>query len=130
MSDNIFGGCFCGKIRYQISGEPVLQLMCFCKDCLAITSTDGYAGYMVKEEDFRLIEGAPSTHEKFSSEGRKVIRHFCGTCGTNLFGKTSFGIISVAAGTLDDPGLFTPDRMAFAHQAPKWARFPANSTDL
>jgi hypothetical protein len=53
------GGCFCRTIRYAVSGEPVLQLHCFCADCLAIVGTDGYAGYMVNEDDFLITEGTP-----------------------------------------------------------------------
>ena len=130
MPSKLEGGCFCGKIRYQISGDPVLQLYCYCKDCLAITGTDGYAGYMVKNENFSLIEGNPRTHEKIAKDGRTVKRHFCGTCGSNLWGETEFGLISVAAGTLDNPDEFSPSCKAFAHDAPKWARIPDGLEDL
>lgn len=118
------GGCFCGEVRYQISGAAVIQLYCFCKDCLAITGTDGYAGYMVKEADFQLTKGTPRTHDKISKEGRTVKRHFCGNCGSNLWGKTEFALISVAAGTLDNPALFKPDKKVFVDDAPHWARMP------
>ena len=124
LSLNNEGGCFCGEIRYRISGEPVFQLFCFCKDCLAITGTDGYAGYMVKESDFKLIKGVPKTHDKCSQQGRTVKRHFCGTCGTNLWGQTEFGLISVAAGTLDDSTLFKPTKKVFTDDAPDWSRVP------
>lgn len=129
MSNNE-GGCFCGEVRYQISGDPVIQLFCYCADCLAITGTDGYAGYMVKNEDFSLIKGSPRTHEKIASDGRTVVRNFCGNCGSNLWGQTEFGLISVAAGTLDDPSQFNPANKAFAHDAPKWARIPDGLKDL
>lgn len=126
MTKTLDGGCFCGEIRYRISGDPVLQLYCFCTDCLAITGTDGYAGYMVKNEDFSLVKGTPKTHDKLSKEGRTVRRHFCGTCGTNLWGQTELGLVSVAAGTLDDPSEFQPTKKAFAHDAPDWARVPGS----
>ena len=124
------GGCFCGDIRYRISGEPVIQLYCFCKDCLSITGTDGYAGYMVNESDFQLTKGTPTTHDKLSKEGRTVKRHFCGKCGSNLWGQTEFGLISVAAGTLDDPNLFKPTKKVFVHDAPRWARVPSELEEM
>ena len=49
MNEVITGGCFCGRIRYEIAGDPALQLLCFCKDCQRISGTAGYAGYMVDE---------------------------------------------------------------------------------
>ena len=124
MNQKIEGGCFCGEVRYQISGEPVFQLFCYCKDCLAITGTDGYAGYMVNESEFEIIQGEPATHDKVSTQGRTVKRHFCGNCGSNLWGKTQFGLISVAAGSLDDHSLFKPTKKVFTRDAPHWARVP------
>ena len=130
MQSKTEGGCFCGEIRYRISGDPVIQLYCYCTDCLAICGTDGYAGYMVKDHDFALLAGTPRTHDKISKEGRTVKRHFCGTCGSNLWGQTEFGLISVSVGTLDDPDQFEPTGKAFAHDAPKWARIPDGLEDL
>lgn len=124
MASKTKGRCFCGEIRYQISGDPVIQLYCYCTDCLAITGTDGYAGYMVKNEDSSLVNEKPKTHDKIAKDGRTVGRHFCGTCGSNLWVQTEFRLISVAAGTLDEPSQFMPSRKAFAHDVPKWARIP------
>ncbi|MBJ38615.1 MAG: hypothetical protein CMD83_09155 [Gammaproteobacteria bacterium] len=50
--------------------------------------------------------------------------HFCSRCGSNLWGATEVGLTSVAAGSLDDPELFQPDRAVFLHEAPTWARVP------
>lgn len=79
MAQSMEGGCFCGEVRYRITGEAVLQLMCFCRDCLSMTGTDGYAGYMIKSEDLQLLKGNPRFFEKTSKEGRIVIKNFCGT---------------------------------------------------
>ncbi|MEH6633496.1 MAG: GFA family protein [Halopseudomonas aestusnigri] len=124
MSKTVTGGCFCGEVRYEVTGDPVLQLLCFCKDCLSITGTDGYAGYMVKNADFRVTSGTPNVHQKISKEGRTVHRNFCGVCGSNLWGETEFGLTSVAAGTLDDPNLFQPSKKVFTSNTPHWARIP------
>jgi hypothetical protein len=122
------GGCFCGAIRYEISGKAELQLFCFCADCRKLGGTDGYAGYMVLDEVFKHTEGDPKQHRKISSEGRTVIRHFCGECGSLVWGATELGLTSVAAGTLDDPSLFQPTMNVFEEQAPSWARIPKHET--
>ena len=124
MAEIVVGGCFCGSIRYEITGPPRLQLLCFCTDCLRTTGTSGYAGYMVADEDFRVVSGTPAVHAKTSVEGRTARRHFCPECGSNLFGATELGLTSVAAGTLDDPALFRPTAKVFAHDAPVWGRVP------
>lgn len=130
MAKKITGKCFCGEIKYRITGAPILQLFCFCKDCRSITGTDGYAGYMVKQSDFHLLTGTPSIHEKISKQGRTVKRHFCRICGSNLWGQTEFGLISVAAGTLDDPNEFKPTKKVFTHDAPGWARIPPELEEM
>ena len=130
MPEILYGGCFCGEIRYQITGEAVLQLMCYCSDCLSTSGTDGYAGFMVKSQDHELLQGTTSKFEKISKEGRTVVRHFCGKCGTNLWGVTSFGLTSIAAGTLDDPNNFHPSKKVFVNDAPTWARIPDHLEEM
>jgi len=29
----IEGGCYCGKIRYEAVGEPMLRAQCHCRPC-------------------------------------------------------------------------------------------------
>lgn len=130
MLDSTAGGCFCGQVRYETSGDPALQLLCFCSDCLKTSGTAGYAGYMVNESDFRIVSGEPRIHEKTSREGRTVKRHFCPECGSNLFGVTEFGLVSVAAGTLDHPEVFNPSAKVFADDAPHWARVPEDLVEI
>jgi hypothetical protein len=118
------GGCWCRRVRYRVSGPPVLSLLCFCRDCLATSGTDGYAGMMVREDDFEKLSGETATHTRTSASGRNVERHFCSACGSNLWGATQLGLVSVAAGSLDDPNAFEPTKAVFVSQAPAWARIP------
>jgi hypothetical protein len=122
------GGCLCGRVRYRLSGEPAVSLFCYCRQCRAVSGTDGHAGLMVRHEDFERLEGETSTHTRGSSSGRKVERHFCPECGSNLWGVTELGLVSVAAGTLDAPDSFEPTRAVFVSEAPAWARIPDHLT--
>lgn len=124
MSNSLEGGCLCKKIRYRLSGEPVFQLFCYCSDCRIFSGADGWAGYMVKTAEFELITGTPTVYNKTSIEGRSVGMNFCGTCGSKLFGTTEFGIVSVAASSLDDPSIFKPTKKVFTDNAPHWVRIP------
>ncbi len=118
------GGCYCGEIRYELSGEAELQLFCFCEDCRKFCGTDGYAGYMVLDDNFKHTRGTPTQHRTISAEGRTVTRNFCSVCGSLCWGATELGLTSVAAGTLDDPDIFQPSMNVFEEQAPHWARIP------
>jgi hypothetical protein len=122
------GGCYCGNIRYLVNGEPVIHLYCFCEECHSITGTDGYhSGYMVKESDFQLVSGTPSTHKELSKEGRMIKRHYCQACGCEIWAQTDLGLISVSASTFDDPTVCHSTKKVFVHDAPDWARIPDES---
>ena len=118
------GGCSCGAVRYRAVGQPVLSLLCFCRDCLSAFGCDGYPGMMVKNDNFEIIQGTPATFARSSASGRSVVRHFCSKCGCNVWGQTELGMVSIAAGTLDNPDLFNPTKAVFTSQAPAWARIP------
>eukprot|EP01030_Chromulinospumella_sphaerica_P024485 gene24485-24566_t len=31
------GGCYCGKLRYAVDGEPMMMGQCHCRECQYIT---------------------------------------------------------------------------------------------
>ena len=78
------GGCLCGAIRYSISGEPVVQLYCYCSDCRKVSGTDGYAAYVVSRDDLTLEQGQPVGYSVTAKSGRTNTRNFCGSCGSRL----------------------------------------------
>ena len=45
LSEPYTGGCACGAIRYQISGEPLFQNDCQCRDCQRKSGT-GHGSYL------------------------------------------------------------------------------------
>ena len=79
---------------------------------------------MVNDSDFNLTSGKAISYERTSDEGRSVIVHFCGNCGSNLYANTELGITSIAAGSLDNPDKFTPSKKVYSKNAPHWARIP------
>lgn len=125
-SINITGRCSCGAITYAVSAAPQLSVLCFCRNCLRAFGADGYPGMMVKAAHFHVTKGCASRFTRGSESGRSVTRCFCGVCGTSLWGETELGLVSVLAGTLDDPSVFKPNRAVFTAGAPHWARIPAD----
>lgn len=100
------GGCLCGKLRYEVKGQPARITMCHCKFCQRATG----AAYLVEPvfdaKDFTVIKGNPKRYTHVSEgSGKEVHIHFCNTCGTKLFltFERFAGAVGVYGGTLDDP---------------------------
>ncbi len=127
------GGCHCGKLRYEITGEPKHVSLCHCTDCRKSAGAPMVAWAMLDEGQFALMQGEPKMHNGSGASRR----YFCGDCGTGVFFRNAEvlpGIVDVQAATLDDPDAFpaaahiqVADRigwMATAHSLPEFARFP------
>ena len=118
------GGCLCGAIRYSISGEPVVQLYCYCRDCTKVSGTDGYAAYVVPRDSLTLDQGQPVGFSVTAKSGRTNTRHFCGSCGSRLWADLDTGLASVSGGSFDDPEHFSPTMVHCENDAPSWGRVP------
>jgi hypothetical protein len=106
MSDAIrTGGCLCGAVRYEATGELRGVVLCHCAMC---RRTHGhFAAYTAaRKSAFRLVE---SRGLKWYASSARARRGFCGECGASLFWDADDrDTISLAAGTLDAPtGLAT-----------------------
>ncbi|KAI0198175.1 Mss4-like protein [Astrocystis sublimbata] len=98
------GGCFCGKVRYSVEGEPLGKALCHCHDCRKITGSTYSTNIIVAGPNFSLTSGTPKTIAKTADTGREIVSHFCGDCGSTLWRDgASFGDGKVVkVGTLDD----------------------------
>ena len=95
------GGCMCGAVRYEASGDPEHHALCHCGDCRRWSGAP-MSGWIAFKDSAVAITGAPLTYAS-SEHGR---REFCGTCGTGLFYRNAKflpGIIDIQSGTLDAP---------------------------
>lgn len=90
------GGCYCGKIRFEVNGDIRPVVACHCGQCRKI-SGHFVAASQVDFTDF-LLSGDVKWFE--SSKGYK--RGFCPECGTQMFWKAdSEDRISIMAGAFD-----------------------------
>jgi hypothetical protein len=76
------GSCHCGRIRFQVEGEPDEAMACNCSICLR----RGSLLWFVPRERLKLLtpEDAAATY----TFNEHVIRHrFCPVCGIHPFGE-------------------------------------------
>jgi len=124
MEKPVKGGCQCGAIRYEISGEPDLVYYCHCHDCQKSTGSAFHCGLMLNKKIFKLLSGEPKGHTKLADSGNEMTREFCPECGSPLFTHDSGApnFIVVKAGSLDDPARVTPNVELWTHSKVPWAK--------
>ena len=112
------GGCLCGKLRYEVTTDPLSVTICFCSFCQRATGAQGMTEPIFDRAAFRITRGTPKRYTHISGgSGREVYVHFCAECGT----KTHLTFarwpdrLGVYAGTFDDPGWFavTPENSKY-----------------
>lgn len=100
------GGCLCGKVRFEVTGRPLLVEFCHCQSCRKASGAPIFAWAAFAVSAFGFSSGAPKT--RLSSPG--VTRGFCGDCGTplTLQDERFADEIYVALAAFDDPESFEP----------------------
>ena len=106
------GGCYCGRLRYQAEGEPLLRAQCHCRACQYISGGAPNLFILMPTASFRWTTGSPKQFAR-SDLDNPVTREFCAECGTHLTTRRpGFDAVIVKVGTLDDPSRFGAPAMA------------------
>ena len=83
MSEPYTGGCACGAIRYEISGEPLAMNDCQCRDCQRKSGT-GHGSYLtfLRPNAEVKLRGQAALWDITGDSGNVKTRGFCPTCGS------------------------------------------------
>jgi hypothetical protein len=100
------GGCLCGSVRYELSGDPRDLCFCHCNSCRRAAGAPLVPWGTVAARDWRLTRGQLT---QFRSSP-PVVRGFCAACGTSLTYRNAAHAaeIDVALATLDEAARFAP----------------------
>jgi hypothetical protein len=107
--DRTTGGCLCGQVRFETSGQPYRVGICHCLDCRKHHGALFHASAIFPLEAVR-IEG---------ETGQYAGRHFCPRCGSSVFGRSA-DEIEVNLGALDEPDRFTPTYELWTIRSEAW----------
>jgi hypothetical protein len=115
------GGCACGAVRYQSKSEPLASFHCQCRQCQRASGT-GHASLIAVPAKDVAVQGALSFYDQTADDGSTVSRGFCQLCGSPVLGKTTGhpDILLIAAGSLDDPSIFEPEKIVWSCSKQPW----------
>ncbi|MBD2840898.1 GFA family protein [Erythrobacter rubeus] len=115
------GGCLCGKVRYSLNADPVMCVICHCKNCQRQAGSALSIIVGVQEADLD-IHGEVKTYNDKGDSGATVRRQFCDTCGSPVFTRleTTDGLMFIKAGTLDDTSNLEPKIQCYTKSKQQW----------
>lgn len=115
------GGCLCGAVSYEGSGEPAFIGSCYCTDCQQ-KSGAGHVTVVAVPQAAVEIRGEPRLYIKKSDSGNEVARAFCPTCGSNLYSTSESlpGMILLGAGGLENSSDLKVQAAVYASSARPW----------
>ena len=114
------GGCQCGAVRFESSGEPVRAMGCHCTTCKRRTGAPYGIGVYFKEEDITFLQGDLNQFEFHSdTTGRWIRNDFCPNCGTTISWTTQMrpGLRAIAGGSYDNPDWYTVEAHIWTRSA-------------
>jgi hypothetical protein len=119
------GGCLCGALRYEATGEPLVSGHCYCADCRK-ASGSGFVPFMGFRAAGVRFSGEARQFRSKAASGGDAVRNRCSVCMSLVFGgeigKTES--FTLYAGSLDDASSFRPTIAIFAEGRPAWALIP------
>ncbi len=104
MSDELTGGCACGRIRYRVKVANDEAYLCHCRMCQRATGGVSIAFKNVKKADLNW------QHEPDWYQSSPIaLRPYCRECGTPLgFAFPDSENIDLTVGSFDEPARFKP----------------------
>ena len=121
MSTSWTGGCACGAIRYAISGQPLFENHCQCRDCQRKSGT-GHGSYLTFPRAGVELHGEATHWDMVGDSGNVKTRAFCPTCGSPVYMTfaANHEVFTVHAASLDDPGRFNPQAVTYGVRGHAW----------
>jgi hypothetical protein len=96
------GGCRCEGVRYEVTGDPIMVINCYCGICRKLTGGPYFSGASFPSSSFKLLEGS---QQKSFKSSEKVVRYFCGRCSSTVYDTLDTGkfiLSTISLGTLDE----------------------------
>ena len=119
------GGCFCGAVKYVVTGDPINVRACHCQDCQRLTGSAFFVRALFPKSQVTITGNVT----EFNSSD-DLIRKFCPRCGSQIFAerKSRPDAISIALGSFDSLKGMAPSEHVWVSDKQKWVSIPADTT--
>ncbi len=116
--------CQCGGLQLAITAEPEMVMACHCQACQKRTGSPFGTG-LYFQRDVVTIAGEHRDWVRNVTDDRRVINHFCPSCGSTVFWEADLRphIIGIAMGAMDTPKP-TPGMTIWTEEKQDWVTLP------
>jgi len=100
-SETYQGRCFCGAVRFSVTGKPAAMGYCHCESCRSWSAAPVNAFTLWAPDAVRLDAGAELVDTFHKTE--RSLRKWCSTCGGHLFTlHPGWGVVDVYAASIPE----------------------------
>lgn len=119
------GGCQCGRVRYELTSEPVRIVACHCKECQR-QSGSAFGMSMLVPEEALHVTGETRAYTRIADSGNENTGYFCPNCGGRIYQVPKYapGRLVLKPGTLDDTSWLKPNYFVWMKRAQGWVVVP------
>lgn len=115
--------CACGAVTVHFAGPVKSMFMCACEDCQKASGT-GHSTVALASRADVTITGPVTAYDRPSNSGATLTRHFCPTCGTPVYARSSRApdalMLPVGLFGKDSTSWFMPTQLIFARSHRDW----------
>jgi hypothetical protein len=121
MAERLTGGCKCGAVRYEGTRLDAPMFRCHCRDCQQLTGSGHSEMMPLATADFSITDTCTS-YEMTGGSGQPTFSGFCPVCGSQITRNSQKmkDRIYVHASSLDDPGIYRPEKSIQTRSAQVW----------
>ncbi|MCA8880183.1 MAG: GFA family protein [Rhodobacteraceae bacterium] len=118
------GTCRCGRIRFRVTGRPLVTMACHCTGCQRMTASAFSLSALYPLAAFAMVEGETVIGGMHSPD---LPHHFCPHCMSWVFTRFSAPdeFVNVRATMLDNAKDFVPFVETCTAEKLPWAVTPA-----
>ena len=116
------GGCLCGAVNFEVSGEPRRFYHCHCSRCRKVTGTGHASNMFLQPGALKWLTGEEHVRSFKVPEAARFTNTFCATCGSRLPRQAGGSdVVMVPAGSLDDAPSIKPQAHIFSESRASWS---------
>jgi len=103
-SGGVSPSCLCGAIRYAVKQSLDSIVVCHCTHCQKASGSGASHNAILPSAYFELLSGQTKCFVDTAASGNRLMRHFCGDCGSPIFSQRENvpDVVALKVGSLDD----------------------------